>query len=67
VHGPLDGNPTPINIGLAVGGTAVGLMLTAYVGVKSRAYKEEMQSSSCAPGERLRLIREGQDDYGTAV
>ncbi|KAI0389156.1 amino acid transporter [Xylariaceae sp. FL0594] len=67
VHGPLDGNPTPVNVALAVGGTAVGLMLTAYVGVKSRAYKEETRQESCTPSEQMRLVGERHDGYGTTV
>ncbi|KAI8634034.1 amino acid transporter [Xylariaceae sp. FL1651] len=65
VHGPLGGNPTPINIVLTVTGTAVGLFLAVYVAVKSREYQEGFQRSNHASEERLRLICEDHEEYGT--
>ncbi|KAI1809213.1 amino acid transporter [Poronia punctata] len=65
VHGPLQGNPTPINIALAVGGTVVGLTLTGYVAAKAKAYREEVQQISCVPSEQMRLICEDEESYGS--
>ena len=62
-HGPLNGDPTPINIAMAVGGTILGLVLTIYVAVKTRDYKEELKEES-APPERVPLIRETTAEYG---
>ncbi|KAI1151113.1 amino acid transporter [Nemania diffusa] len=67
VHGPLDGNPTPINIILTVAGTAVGLFLTSYVAIKSKDYREESLQGDHTQGERMRLIREECEEYGTIV
>ncbi|KAJ8110519.1 hypothetical protein ONZ43_g5848 [Nemania bipapillata] len=67
IHGPLDGNPTPINIVLTVAGTAVGLFLTSYVAVKSKEYREESLEGDRSQGERMRLIQEECEEYGTIV
>ncbi|KAI0485548.1 major facilitator superfamily domain-containing protein [Xylaria cf. heliscus] len=67
VHGPLDGNPTPINIALTVMGTAVGLYLTVYVAVKSKDYQEEIQDVCHEQQEQMSLVRGGRDGYGTIV
>ncbi|KAI0484365.1 amino acid transporter [Xylariaceae sp. FL0804] len=68
-HGPLDGDPTPINIAMAVGGTVIGVALTAYVAVAGRKYQEETQKDADGyfdgSGERLGLIREEREEYGT--
>ncbi|TGJ87105.1 hypothetical protein E0Z10_g1705 [Xylaria hypoxylon] len=66
-HGPFHDDPTPINIVLAVTGTAVGLFLTIYVAIKSKGYQEETKEGSHAYDERACLIRQGRDDYGTIV
>ncbi|KAI0107087.1 amino acid transporter [Nemania sp. FL0031] len=67
IHGPLNNNPTPINIILTVAGTAVGLFLTVYVAIKSQGHQEEIRESDCLYGERMHLIREECEEYGTIV
>ncbi|GAP93123.1 putative major facilitator superfamily transporter [Rosellinia necatrix] len=71
VHGPLHGNPTPINIAFTIVGTAVGLFLTAYVAVKSKNYQEEnheeIYETKHLLGERICLIQKGHGEYGTIV
>ncbi|KAI0451483.1 amino acid transporter [Xylaria acuta] len=67
IHGPLDGNPTPINIALTVAGTAVGLFLTVYVAVKSRDYREETHDDCHERDEQMCLIRERREGYGAVV
>ncbi|KAI8945376.1 major facilitator superfamily domain-containing protein [Xylaria longipes] len=67
VHGPLNGNPTPINIALTVTGTAVGLFLTVYIAVKSKDYREETQDDCLGQEEQMRLIRGGHEGYGAVV
>ncbi|KAI1491936.1 amino acid transporter [Biscogniauxia mediterranea] len=77
-HGPvLAGNPTPINAAMGVAGTALGAVLAAYVAVRSRSYRLELDSLQKKTGddgddsERRSLLREGSrgsaGDYGTAV
>ncbi|KAI0435696.1 major facilitator superfamily domain-containing protein [Xylaria telfairii] len=66
VHGPLNNNPTPINIALTVVGTAVGLFLTVYVAAKSKDYREETHDD-CHGQEQMRLIRGGLEGYGAIV
>ncbi|KAK7976274.1 hypothetical protein PG989_014737 [Apiospora arundinis] len=39
-HGPLEGNPVPINVFFAASGTLVSLALTLYVYFKSRAFQQ---------------------------
>ena len=62
-HGPLHGDPTPINIAMAIAGTILGLILTAFVAIQTREYKEELKEES-APPERVPLIREETAEYG---
>ncbi|KAI5925541.1 amino acid transporter [Camillea tinctor] len=69
-HGPLlAGNPTPINAAMGVGGTAIGVALTAYVVARGRSYREEVGLLPKEEGEeQLALIREedgDEGDYGT--
>lgn len=70
-HGPLDGNPTPINFAMAVLGTLCGLLLTGWVMYKGREYDQEMQKQNVPVptqgqvSERLGLIREDTAEYGT--
>ncbi|KAI1126838.1 amino acid transporter [Nemania abortiva] len=67
IHGPLDGNPTPINIILTITGTAVGLFLTVYVAIKSKGYREEILEDEYSQGENMHLIGEERGEYGTIV
>ncbi|KAH7028956.1 major facilitator superfamily domain-containing protein [Microdochium trichocladiopsis] len=68
-HGPLNGDPTPINIAMAVAGTLCGMLLTGWVVFKGREFEREVQQQQgSAPthvGERLGLIREDTAEYGT--
>jgi hypothetical protein len=63
-HGPLDGDPTPINIFMAVVGTILGIALTSFVHIKSRDFQEDVQEGD-GNGERMGLIREEPGEYGT--
>ncbi|KAI2636856.1 putative MFS transporter [Hypomontagnella submonticulosa] len=70
-HGPLNGNPTPINAVMAAGGTILGLTLTVYVVIQGRNFRRELQQKEAAERvqERLGLIREEREaeeaGYGT--
>ncbi|KAK7932244.1 hypothetical protein PG985_002956 [Apiospora marii] len=57
-HGPLDGNPIPINAFFAASGTIVSLALTLYVYFQSRAfqYRQHLQDERDGDGERAALI-----------
>ncbi|KAI0973025.1 amino acid transporter [Xylaria arbuscula] len=66
-HGPFHDNPTPINVGLMVTGTAVGLFLTVYVAIKSKVYRDETKEGNYVEDERVCLTRENRGDYGTIV
>ncbi|KAK6201963.1 hypothetical protein LQW54_009176 [Pestalotiopsis sp. IQ-011] len=63
-HGPLQGDPTPINAAMAVLGTIIGIALTSYVYIKARNYEAEMKQEATPP-ERMPLIREDTYEYGT--
>lgn len=71
-HGPLEGNPTPINIAMAAAGTACSLLLTGWVMFKGRQYERDMQDQGAqqqpalgqAVVERMPLIRESTAEYG---
>ncbi|KAI8960833.1 putative MFS transporter [Daldinia sp. FL1419] len=72
-HGPLEGNPTPINAVMAAGGTILGAALTAYVIIQGRLFRRKLKQSEAAGmvQERLHLIREEREaeeeeaSYGT--
>ncbi|KAI1364954.1 amino acid transporter [Xylaria arbuscula] len=66
-HGPFHDDPTPINVGLMVTGTVVGLVLTIYIAVKSKDYQEETKEGNYMNGERASLMRETRGDYGSVV
>ncbi|KAI1470484.1 putative MFS transporter [Daldinia caldariorum] len=71
VHGPLEGNPTPINAVMAAVGTILGAALTAYIVYHSRAFRRKLGQTQAAGlvQERLHLIREEREaeeaTYGT--
>ena len=62
-HGPLKGNPTPINLLMGAGGTIIAVILTTFVHIKSQALQKEQKEETAEP-ERMRLIRE-ESEYGT--
>ncbi|KAI1775354.1 putative MFS transporter [Hypoxylon cercidicola] len=70
-HGPLEGDPTPINAAMAVGGTILGIVFTAYVVIQGRLFRRRLQQKEDADRvqERLELIREEREaeeaGYGT--
>lgn len=66
--GPLGGDPTLVNIVLAILGTFVGLFLTVYVAVQSKEYQEEETLEvKQEQDECMRLIRGERGEYGTMV
>ncbi|KAI0134025.1 major facilitator superfamily domain-containing protein [Xylariales sp. AK1849] len=65
-HGPLNGDPTPINIAMAVAGTAIGIALTAFVYIKGKNFREDLKEEVVIP-ERMPLIREVTGEYGTVA
>ncbi|KAI0828419.1 putative MFS transporter [Hypoxylon sp. FL0890] len=72
-HGPLHGDPTPVNAAMAVGGTILGVALTVYVIVQGRKFQRKLKQKVAAERvqERLGLIRQEREaeeanlDYGT--
>ncbi|KAI1874273.1 uncharacterized protein JN550_002852 [Neoarthrinium moseri] len=62
-HGPLHGNPIPINVFMAVGGTVLGIALAGYVQIKTMKYQAEVVEES-GRQERMALIREESTGYG---
>ncbi|OTA58332.1 putative MFS transporter [Hypoxylon sp. EC38] len=71
-HGPLEGNPTPVNAAMAVGGTILGVALTVYVVVQGRKFQQKKEKEAAERvQERLGLIREEREaeeagtHYGT--
>jgi len=62
-HGPLEGDPTPINISMGIAGCILGVVLTAFVYVKGREYQVE-QELEASSSERLALIQEYPEEYG---
>ncbi|CAJ2511386.1 Uu.00g070110.m01.CDS01 [Anthostomella pinea] len=65
-HGPLNGDPTPINIAMGVAGTAIGIALTVYVMIKGRNFRRALERDDPkGRDERIGLIREEQEEYGT--
>ncbi|KAI1179577.1 amino acid transporter [Nemania sp. FL0916] len=67
VHGPLGGDPTPINVVLTVTGSAVGLFLAVYVAVADKSHQKETLSVEYVQRERMPLIRGESEAYGAVV
>lgn len=65
-HGPLKGDPTPINITLGVAGTVVGLALTAFVTVRGHVFVQERQELDADQARQSLLAAEPQG-YGTVT
>ncbi|KFA56188.1 hypothetical protein S40293_00106 [Stachybotrys chartarum IBT 40293] len=65
-HGPLEGDPTPINITLGVAGTVVGLALTAFVTVRGHVFVQERQELD-ADQTRQSLLAAEPQSYGTVT
>lgn len=66
-HGPLAGNPTPINAGLGVAGSLVGVALTAFTAIQGRKFVTEEKITSAVAEERQRLLSDAHNGYGTGV
>ncbi|KAK1672097.1 major facilitator superfamily transporter [Colletotrichum godetiae] len=64
-HGPLHGDPTPVNITLGASGTVIGALLTAFVAVKGRTFVTEEKPELDALEERQRLLSSAGQDYGS--
>ncbi|KAL0940297.1 major facilitator superfamily transporter [Colletotrichum truncatum] len=64
-HGPLHGDPTPVNITLGAAGAIIGLALTVFVAVKGRTFVEEEKPVLDAIEERQRLLSSAGQEYGT--
>jgi hypothetical protein len=63
-HGPLDGNPVPINATLGGLGAVIGLTLTIFVAVKGRVFVDQKAEME-ADHERERLLSNTNGGYGT--
>ncbi|OLN86720.1 Protein FMP42-like protein 2 [Colletotrichum chlorophyti] len=64
-HGPLHGNPTPVNIVLGAAGAIIGTVLTVFVAVKGRTFVEEEKPVLDALEERQRLLSSAGQGYGS--
>lgn len=62
-HGPLGGNPVPVNVFMAVAGTILGVILTVFVAWKSKGIKEKHLQEDTAD-ERERLLSTENERYG---
>lgn len=63
-HGPLHGDPTPINIAMGVGGVIISSALTTFVAIKGRVFVEEKTDLE-VDLERRALLAEENEGYGT--
>ena len=63
-HGPLDGNPVPINATLGGLGAVIGLTLTIFVSIKGRVFVDQKAEME-ADHERERLLSDANGGYGT--
>ncbi|KAK6836982.1 photosystem II D2 [Apiospora arundinis] len=68
-HGPLHGDPTPVNIFMGVLGSMIAVVLAAFVYIRSKQYEASLvvpdEEPSRFPDQRLPLIRELTAEYGT--
>lgn len=64
-HGPLHGDPAPVNITLGASGTIIGIVLTAFVAIKGRTFVTEEKPELDALEERQRLLSSAGQDYGS--
>lgn len=64
-HGPLGGNPVPVNVFMAVGGTLLGLSLSGYVSFKTTEFQKQ-EKMERETDERMPLIPEEPSRYGAA-
>ncbi|KAH7114964.1 major facilitator superfamily domain-containing protein [Dactylonectria estremocensis] len=62
-HGPLHGNPTPINATLGALGVFIGVTLTIFVRIRGRVFMDEKAELDVGP-ERRRLLSVAHDGYG---
>lgn len=60
-HGPLSGNPVPVNIFLAVMGTLFGAAITGFVAIETRVVRERGLIES-VEHEQSRLISNEHED-----
>ncbi|TQN66437.1 Protein FMP42 [Colletotrichum shisoi] len=64
-HGPLHGDPTPVNFTLGCAGAIVGVALTVFVAIKGRIFVKEEKPALDAVEERQRLLSSAEQDYGS--
>ncbi|KAG7142702.1 Protein FMP42 like protein [Verticillium longisporum] len=62
-HGPLHGNPVPVNIMMGATGTVLGIALVLFVAIKVGLHNEREKAE--ADMERMPLICEEEEGYGT--
>jgi hypothetical protein len=55
-HGPLGGDPLPLNLGIAIAGTLLGIVLTIFVAIKCRIDSKNQSTAGIENDERTRLI-----------
>lgn len=62
-HGPLHGNPVPVNIMMGATGTVLGIALVLFVAIQVGLHNEKEKAE--ADMERMPLICEEEEGYGT--
>ncbi|KAH6976781.1 major facilitator superfamily domain-containing protein [Ilyonectria destructans] len=62
-HGPLHGNPTPINATLGALGGIIGVTLAIFVRIRGRVFMDEKAELDVGP-ERRRLLSVAHEGYG---
>lgn len=60
-HGPLKGDPTPVNVAFGVAGAGIGIALTVFVAIKGRLVARDMETDN---QEGQRLLSENDRGYG---